>query len=219
MNLLYCTKCQQIVDKYFRNKDSDLFFCEKCKGGIHYFGQEEAILSSQDIFDLYDTEHPFNPVADFKGTQPYISFPSSVPDLDLLSCKDVLEFDPLNYEALYHLGNLYLSRQQLELSKDTFLLLSKHYPDSADVYKKLVQINVKTKDYDNVIDYLNALHKLQPNSFYILEYLALIYLKMEHYQQSLRYFIKAYKLAGKHSYQDNLKKNIRKLMSFIKKKN
>ncbi|RAP37787.1 hypothetical protein DID80_03475 [Candidatus Marinamargulisbacteria bacterium SCGC AAA071-K20] len=210
MALVYCTKCELIVD------DRSLLpkfkrICPKCNEKLFYFGKETVSLSPEDIINEYDKTHRYNPISDLTGKVETIHLRQSI-DLDIIECEDSIKHDPENIEARLYLARLYLSRFDLPKSVGYFYEIIKINPDNAQANKGLSDVLICKREYKKALGFLKKA-LLKEASSEIYENLGIVHVHLEKINKAISYFLKAYKIALSKTKKEDLKKLVSQLIA------
>ncbi len=154
--LLYCLQCQKGVFDTDALGNEEVKYCPTCHKGLVYLGRETATISPPDIFQKYDAEHFITDyLTKFKGKVSH--YATSPVDHDIIECEELLNYNPNNTEALFHMGMVYKSRAKLDLASHHFKRVITADPTHIEGYRQLAHISMLKHHYPKAVDYLMAI--------------------------------------------------------------
>lgn len=211
MTLYVCEKCSTSVDI---PPDSTVLQCPTCYEPLRYLGSESVALSTQDLIDAYDKEHPYTPIASYQGVYYTDNFRGDL-NIDILECEDVLLNQPDNIDARFHLGTLLYSKGHFSEAEHHFLKIQDITPNLAIVLQGLVTLYLAKNDTHSAKKWLLALVKEVPTHYQGYEKLGYLYAKEQQYTLALSAYKNAYIHCPRHN-KVSLNPIIKKLAEYLK---
>lgn len=215
MALVYCVKCETIID------DRSLLpnlkrTCPECSEKLFYFGRERVVLSPKEIILNYDKSHKYNPVKDYSGKFETVYEKQSL-DLDIIECEDTIKYEPDNIEARYYLATRYYSLFSFEKASEYFHEILALNAVEVRALKGLADIYICKKAYKTALNYLKKAEQIDANAL-VLENLGIVYVHLDNVKKAINYFLKAYKTTDSDRKRKDLKVLVRQLMNSNLKK-
>jgi tetratricopeptide (TPR) repeat protein len=198
MVLRYCAHCHKSINDQNNDHDKDPIAaeikCITCNTPLLYFGKASVKLSSQQVLAAYDTQNPYDPIAQFTGL--YQNDPLNsrlgMDSIAVLECEEMLKYNDKNIEALLYLAKLYTSQKEFIMARRTIKKIIEIDPQLIVPWRLIIGITLYNEEWDEAVNALNQLQKLEPQNPIIYAHMGRVALQQEQRDTALICFYKSY---------------------------